>query len=75
MHAMWWIGFPLFMLFFFGPFRRRRYWRYRQWRESPEGFESRPPRDSSRDDGEMRRREEQVELLESRAVALLRAID
>ena len=75
MHGMWWIGFPLFMLFFFGPFRRRRYWRYRQWRESPEGFESRPPRDSSRDDGEMRRREEQVELLESRVAELESRLD
>src|SRR5438874_13750912 len=70
MHAMWWIWVPLFMLFFLGPFRRRRYWRYRQWRECPDGLESRPPRDSSRDDGEMRRREEQVELLESRVAEL-----
>ena len=75
MHAMWWIWAPLFLFFVIRPLRRRSYWRYRRWREFPDGQDDRPRQDGPRDDAELRRREEQVELLESRVAELESRLD
>ena len=82
MHAMWFLWFPFLLFFFvFGPLRRRRYWRYRQWNEFPGGPRPAPgPRpDSGSDafnrDEEIRKRDEQIESLETRVAELESRLD
>jgi hypothetical protein len=75
MHAMWWLWFPLLMLFFLGPFRRRRYWRYRQWSELPGGPGARPDFQDPKREEEIRRRDEQIETLETRVAELETRLD
>jgi hypothetical protein len=75
MHAMWWIWFPILMLFFFGPFRRGRYWRYRQRREFPGDPRPGSGSDAPRQEEELRRRDEQIESLETRVAELESRLD
>ncbi|MBI4502397.1 MAG: hypothetical protein HY700_14705 [Gemmatimonadetes bacterium] len=75
MRTMWWIWFPILLLFLFGPFRRRRYWRYQGWRESPPRPEGRSIEDSSKREEEQLRRDEQIESLETRVAELESRLD